>query len=157
MALAAGTRLTAGRLHTMTNVAVKMRSDTAQTLTSGSVVPLEFDVVEYDTDGMADTANNRVVIQTAGIYTCKAGVRLNPADGARVQIRISVNGATGSVVLDDRPASSGSGGYTTSVDMQLAVGDVVDASAFQDGITVDTSPASGMPYLSVARIAGDVA
>lgn len=154
MALAAGTRLTAGRLKAMTNVAVALRADGIQSIAQSTIVTLAMDVVVFDTDGMADLTNNQLVIKTAGIYALKAGVRINPTDGVRVQMRFNINGVP--FGLSDLLSPSGTDGYITTYDAQLVVGDVVQAAFYQEGVAVSTSPASGMPFLSAARVAGDV-
>lgn len=155
MALPAGTRLTAGRLAALTNVAAQLRSDTLQSIAASTVVTLAMDVTVYDTDGMADLANDQLVIQTAGIYTLKGGVRINVTDGVRVQLRFLINGVA--TCLEDGVAPSGTDGYTIAYDAELAVNDTVQVAFYHESATsIDTAPANGMPFLSAARVAGDV-
>ncbi|MCG5459619.1 hypothetical protein PSH03_005403 [Micromonospora sp. PSH03] len=102
---AAGEKVAASKITKHTKTAIEesvyykpfcqLNQTTPQSVTTGTtVVRVTFQAVVDDTDSMADLANNRIVVKTAGLYRVTAQMNwpVN-ATGHRV-IRLYVNGGT---------------------------------------------------------------
>lgn len=72
----------------------------SQSLAKNTKQQATLSTVFYDTNNMADTANNQLVCRTAGVYLVVGGVdyqsigQPNPDDGASVAVAISRNNVT---------------------------------------------------------------
>lgn len=67
-----------------------------QTITTGILTTLNFDTVDFDTGGMADVSNNRIIIQSNGIYLISLSIisqsTLQPATYAELYFNESQSG-----------------------------------------------------------------
>jgi len=131
----------------------KITQTAAQTLTNNVVNQINFDVEEIDTDAMGDLANNRIVIQTPGVYLLQAMATFTGnATGSRT-CYLEVNG---SVKFADYRATLGASFSTISCCgglLRLAQGDLVTFHQFQNsggGLTVGA--VNGGPFVSACWV-----
>lgn len=129
---------------------------TTQSISTGSFTALSLDSELIDTDTMHDAGTNpsRLTAVTAGIYVVAAGVSFAfNATGQRA-LRISKNGLGGGVVEDARPAittGAANTSCTTSAIARLAVGDYLEAFAYQDsGGALNADPGARLSFLGAA-------
>lgn len=135
-------------------IGARIQSNSSQSISNNTVTTLTFNDVIYDTDNMADLPNNRLTIQTPGLYDLKVFVRIAVGSGFRVQSRIEVNGEE--VVLSDLTSTLGTCGYISSTTMFLEIGDDVTGHIFQvSGSSQSTSAALGAPALIASLISTD--
>lgn len=127
----------------------KMTLVAAQSLTNNTVQGVLFDTNEFDTDGMVDLVNDRLIIQTPGLYLLQAMMTFSGnATGARTMY-MTING---SVKNADYRATLGSA-FSTIANVgglhRLAAGDLITLQAFQNsGGSLAVSPVNGGPFLS---------
>lgn len=121
-------------------------------IATGTVTTVQFNQIIHVKNITADPSNERFVITKAGVYHLSLYVRANITAGVRVQVGIQKNGTP--IVVNDSPATSGTGGLNVSQTEQLAVGDVITGTFFQaTGATVSlAAPAFGAPSLTATRI-----
>lgn len=131
MSLKAGRRVTTNDVNPPMG---KLSLGASQTITDATVTKLTIDTVEYDFRSVTDAANSRLVVPSdaAGPYTINLVLRwASNSTGDRVAI-IDVNGVT--VAQQSAPGIGTTRGGTThsvSVPEELAVGDVIEAFAYQ--------------------------
>lgn len=118
--------------HVYSTVSTSMPFDVAQ--------GIFFTDVRYDTDGMWDEENSRIIFKTAGVYLVQLNVRWQKKDVSEgdVSALIRVNG--GEFVAGDSVPYGGADLYNShSVVLQdkFAAGDFVQAFAKQDGVSPD--------------------
>jgi hypothetical protein len=130
------------------------RSSDQTNLGNNAQTTINWDVEDWDTDGIHDnvTNNTRLTCRTAGKYLVHIDVWLSPIPGAGAHriINFMKNGTT---VLDHSVVlSSGRGGI--SMVMDLVPGDYVESAIYQDSGSTMTltyvagrSPTFGMTYL----------
>src|SRR5690606_3792096 len=106
-------------------IGARIQNTNSQSIPDAEATTLTFNNIIYDTDGMADLANNRLTIQTPGLYSLNVFVRINVGAGNRVQSRIEVNASA--VVLSDITSVSGTAGYFSTTDLFLNEGDNIPA------------------------------
>lgn len=164
----AGERPTAAKLteHTKTSIdflvnvpLCQLRHSTVQSIPNGAVyTTLTLGSIDFDNDSMADTANNRIVIQTAGKYLVTASVSYTSnATGVRGAF-VAVNG---SGTPDLGQSVQAANGFATIVQtfgfINLAVNDNLIARAMQtSGAALNTAAASTKAFsiMLSARWAG---
>jgi hypothetical protein len=107
-----------------------------------------FNTAVFDNDGMADLANDRLVVKTPGVYvTVLTAEWASNATGYR-EIEVILNGAQLAAV--NSPAISGDGVKQSCVTapIRLAAGDLLTAKGYQNsGGSLDIRAISGSPYL----------
>lgn len=135
-------------------IGARIQNTNNQSIPDATATTLTFNSIIYDTDGMADLANNRLTIQTPGLYSLNVFVRISVGAGRRVQSRIEVN--ANAVVLSDITSVSGTAGYFSTIDMFLNKGDNVTGVLYQnsDG-SQSTSAGLGAPALVASMISTD--
>jgi hypothetical protein len=133
------------RIHTAASVSIPNNVTTQVSFAGGTVA--------YDTDTMADIANSRITIKTAGWYVLKAFVPwLSAGTGFRVALLQSSGGVGQYAGQDYRMAVTGA--ITThmiaSDPLQLAVNDAVILRALHtQGTALNLGAANGVnPWIS---------
>jgi hypothetical protein len=112
--------------------------------------------IDYDTNAMADIANDKIIIKTAGLYiiTAKAVWAAN-ATGTRFNI-IYKNGTT--AIAEHRHAATPGSNYKTVLStepMPFAVNDYVQLQLSQSsGGSLSTADSDGLPYIAAVWYAG---
>lgn len=134
------------------------------TMANATNIKIAFDTVQHDTNAIADLANNRLVIKTAGYYELRGVISFGvPSSGAQagiVQSRITVNGVEMFVGRQGVLSSNTTGQYGVVAEgdpLLLAVGDVIELYGQHTngaGITKTTlfSPTAGFTSLSCWRV-----
>lgn len=109
----------------------RIRQTSAQTPATGTEVTVTFDVTDEDNDTMADLANERIVIKTAGLYLV-GGDCIWTANGTGYRRLLIVAGGV-NVTGDSGMASGGIQHYSSACKrVRLAVNDVVQMSVQQN-------------------------
>jgi hypothetical protein len=106
---------------------------TSQKLPSGASAQILFSNAVYDTDRMFDAANNGLVIHTPGKYLIDAAVDLGwtPKAGTFLELVVDRNGS--SLALTRQPGDAGGeAGVNVSTIAELAAGDKITATVFQN-------------------------
>jgi hypothetical protein len=114
----------------------KMTKAATQSIPNTSVDTLILhDTIVYNSDGMADTANNRMNINTAGKYLIgTAGVWATDATGFRMSRIKHVRGGTTTIIGEVRGAASSSNVSRISTAMyDCQVGDILQMYMAQSG------------------------
>ena len=106
-------------------------SGSAVVMTAGAWTKIPIDSVTNDTNGMADTANGRCVIKTAGWYTIAANAYLsNVAANAGVSVSIYRNGAA---IAQSQVSNGNVAGSPINpeavITVSLGVGDIIEMYA----------------------------
>src|SRR5690606_28812925 len=135
-------------------IGARIQNTNSQSIPDAEATTLTFNNIIYDTDGMADHGNNRLTVQTPGLYSLNIFVRINVGAGNRVQSRIEVNASA--VVLSDITSVSGTAGYFSTTDMFLNKGDNITGVLYQnsDG-SKSTGAGLGAPALIASMISTD--
>ena len=142
-----------------------VRPAAAQTIASGSLTTVDFTggTITYDTEGaapngMADLANDQLVVRTAGYWVFTARVAWpNNANGYRGHL--ITRGAAEFIVDDYRGAASGQSTIATftSDPILCAVGDVIKLQVIQtSGAALDLAVVNGRGTSLTARFDGTV-
>lgn len=133
---------------------------TPQSIANGVLTVLAFNSERYDTDSMHDNAtnNNRITVQTAGVYSLKASLTWEGNSTGERRVSIRKNG-TEILVSDERPTvQSDPFAQTVAYDEEAIVGDYFDIVVFQNsGVTLQVvvPPTSfeRSPTFSAVRVA----
>ena len=128
-----------------------LRASSAQAYASGtSAITTVMDAIDFDNDSMADLANNRIVIKTAGLYSISGVLRFasgaaNTYRGVRIYKNgVYVSGSEGIV-----GGAVGVWAANVNVVLPMAVNDNIILSAFQSsGASLSTDAAFMAPRLS---------
>lgn len=114
------------------NVGASIRSTGAQSITNNTTTKVNFDTVNFDTDGMADLTNERLTIRTPGKYLVTARVRTdNNGSGTERAIWIRKNGvATTDYGLSSTFPTGATGVPPSVAIMDLAAGDYLEAFVY---------------------------
>jgi hypothetical protein len=108
---------------------------TPQTLITGTLTPITFDLEHYDSDNIHDnvTDNTRLTCKTAGTYLIGGCIAFAAnATGARI-VMVSFNG-TGVYLVDGRMSASPAGvesGVNVNCVYPLAINNYVELIAYQ--------------------------
>ena len=128
------------------------RSGGTQNINNGVTAQIVFDSEVIDSNGIGDTGNDRLVIQTAGDYMIGSTIEFVGASGGTVSIEIRVNGT--SQATDIR--NGGTLGVTVNAQdmLTLAANDLITAFVTnQSGIGIATNTnTDGRPKLWAYRI-----
>lgn len=134
----------------------KISANAAQSIANTTLTTVTFAVTDYDSNNMADLANNRIVIKTAGWYTLTAFVAwANNATGYRLHIADAGPSASQlHIVQAYLPPASGTstGIFLTSHPFLCAVNDIVDLHIQQSsGAALNISSINSIfPFLAVS-------
>jgi hypothetical protein len=112
--------------------------------------------VSFDSDGLADVANGRIVIQNAGHYQINGVVAIYPTSGANVNVTaltfLYVNGAMRTQgTRTGQTDTYGAIGTMASDILYLNAGDYVELWGYSSGVWAAQIGQTGI-YLSVALI-----
>jgi hypothetical protein len=136
----------------------KARIHCSATQSIANVTPtvMTMDTTDFDTDTMADLANNQLVISTAGTYMISGEICwTSNATGYREALLYAGPGATTLVAVDMRITTGAAVPTTQAVTavVQLNVGDVIQLKGAQASTAALVSvSANGAPSLSAIRI-----
>jgi hypothetical protein len=128
--------------------AVRVTHSANQTIATGTLTNLAFDIEQFDTQTLHDTVtnNSRLTAPVAGIYHIGAGVRWASNATARREVQLRINGSTIIATSIVEPVSEA--GVTTDQSVEtsyaLAAGDYVEVRVRQvsggDLVAVAGSP-----------------
>lgn len=134
----------------------KISANASQSIANTTLTQVQYSVTDYDSDNMADLANDRVVIKTAGWYTITTFVAwANNATGYRLHIADAGPSASQLHVIQAYlPPTSGTstGVFLTSHPVLLAVNDVVTMNIQQSsGAALNIASINSIfPFLAVS-------
>lgn len=124
-----------------------------QTITTGTSTDINLDEVDFDTDGIADIANDQLVIVTPGVYRVRGAVSWDAGTTGYRQTNILINGSTRWV---------GKQNATIERSLGISAGDLVFLDAGDEvslqgrhtqGTSLDTYPnLPGLVFLSVELV-----
>jgi hypothetical protein len=118
-----------------------LSNSVSQSIANATLTTAVFDTEDADSDGMGDVANNRIVVQTAGVYLLGAVLRWDENGSGRRVANVVLNATN--VAFDDRfpsSASSRSNSTFSSPPLRLAVNDAVTLTLYQDSGAARTLP-----------------
>ena len=125
-------------LETQVTTAIRTTSSADQTLVAGAFTQLDYDTTQYNqnTDVFSVSADGRITVALAGVYTITAGVTIQ-ADAlsaiANSSQAIFVNGNIVAINTNETTLEvSGSRGHSVATTIQLAANDVVDTRVFTE-------------------------
>jgi hypothetical protein len=130
----------------------RINQTTAQSFADGVAARMQFQAVEAgSTAGMADVANNQIVIVTAGLYAIDASMFMAGSTANIKAIWLLLNGVR---FREARMAGSGvTAGHFASAHRWLAAGDTLQVNVVQNqGSAMSTSINSGDNCLSAYQL-----
>jgi hypothetical protein len=134
--------------------ACQLRQTVAQSVPHVTSTPITLDAVDVDTGGMADLANDRIVIQKTGIYLLTGIVAFSAHATGYRRAHVRLNGAD-ILPMDARDANTTTGLATVpqvQLTRELTVGDLVTLVGLQtSGVELNTQASS--PYHSILSAA----
>jgi hypothetical protein len=130
-------------------VSALVRLSAAQTLTTSSWQNVDYDDLEWDTDGMWDAANpSYLTVQTKGYYLlgCATWFAYNATEAARGG-RVLFKGSEVAITMMTRLVGYSHPFVTVSPPLLCEVGDVIRGQAFQaSGGDLDLQASTSTPY-----------
>jgi hypothetical protein len=126
----------------------QMTNTAAQAFSDGGMATVAFNtVVSGSTSGMGDTANNRIVIQTAGLYHLEVQVWMAGATTTSKLLRLLINGIyTHEVRVMGVGATAGQQVHGIE---WLSAGDVIVANIQNNGQAISTVVVGSTNYSSM--------
>lgn len=130
-------RVRPGTPNKLSNLAVipsaRIRRTTTQSIANSSQTKVIFNTELFDTDNIADIAgaNDRLVIQTAGVYMLTAAAEWASNFTGYRDLEIHLNGATSPVLASGRHAGQGSGVNSVTTFARLSVSDFLTMHVLQ--------------------------
>lgn len=101
---------------------------------TGNFIPITVNLTSFDNNSMADTANNRIVIRTAGVYLLQGQSQFALNGTGQRAVAIYVNGAE--ATPSGRVQNPGNASYALTMGATLLKplvrGDLITLYAFQD-------------------------
>jgi hypothetical protein len=154
--IAANAAIATSKIDWSTNLAVKAKSATAQTLSTGVGALVVFGAEDFDTAAMHDTVTNntRITFATAGVYALMAGVEFDGSAAGLRTLSFQKNGAT-IVGITAEVINNGASpvGLTNCLTEKFAAGDYIEVVAAQNAggnLNIGTTHAS---FVTAVRVA----
>ena len=116
-----------------TGYGCKLKTDTAQTLTTANDTPLTFDAETFDDNSLHSTSTNpsRITIPDAGRYLVIGYAAFATSNVGSRRLEIRINGMVQNRVNDAAPSSGGPCYLSLSEVVVLTAGQYVELSAIQ--------------------------
>jgi hypothetical protein len=139
--------------HTIDFTAAKMSKTGTQALTNLTETLIQFGQADYDTDGIADLANEQFLIVTPKIYTIKYEIRWENGTAATYRkafLYVNSNIVHTSLNVEPNTNYKGASVNSGAVDVQLAAGDIVTLQGYHNnGSNLNVTNLNGGTWLSI--------